>query len=481
MKSLIRNFANLLTLVGLGLMLSLSSMPTVAGTVNFTADTTNRLQGNPEKGFYFHLQPSEFCNSVGTNIRDDLAGFDTKARLMYYDYTPSGSSVATFASAMTCARSIGVKTILAIAYCFSFGCNEGVSLAQAVADIAALKSTLYANRDVIAYCRVSSIGGWGEGATWQGDQNNPVPANVKSAILAAMFDACPPEVMLTHRNAPYIQTIYPSVLTNLKAFRGTQQSRLGTYNDCFMAGPDDSSTFPGASTFVQPNYTQSQASQRTYAAALTEYAPFGFETCPFHQPADYSSSRTNCFDINDGAGNSGGIMNEGPRYHVTYGNRAYDDTFHNQWMTDGCYGQVDGYMGYRIQLDSMVSPSTATRGAALNVPVNLRNTGWARVFSHRLLYVTLKKSGASDIDCKAQPLSTLPSQATKTYSMTASCTIPGGATPGVYNIYIKMPDANASIANRPEYMIQPANAAGSGASFDATARIWNTGQTITIN
>ena len=70
--------------------------------------------------------------------------------------------------------------------------------------------------------------------------------------------------------------------------------------------------------------------------------------------------------------------------------RGYAPAMLNAWKSGGCYSQVSGFMGYRLQLDSATHDTQVARGGTLPMTVNLRNVGWARMFTDRSLVVQLR-------------------------------------------------------------------------------------------
>lgn len=433
---------------------------------------------NPERGFFFHVQAgSESCNGLAQTLRDGGV-MNQKVRLVYYDVNPGSISPTTISKDFACLRSLGLKVVFSQSYCSSFGCSEGVSIDQLESQFAALKPVLEANKDVIAFARAGAIGGWGEWATWQGGD---VPESVKMRVKNALMSAVPKEIMVAFRTPPYIQSLYPSVVNANNAFNGSEQSRMGIENDCFMAGTGDSYTFPGATSDVSPIYTGTPSTQRAYAAAMTEYTPFGFETCDNSSDAKQTGIRNSCYGGTDNAGLAGGIMNEGPRYHVTFGHRAYAEVFPNQWIADGCYPQVVNLMGYRFQLDNITHASTASKGDTVKVAVNLHDVGWARIFSARKLVVTLKnRSTGAEITGTAGDMRLLPSQAKQSSTITTNVNIPSGAVSGTYDVYLSVPDIYSTTASIPAYSVRFANADGNGQSWDGSSARFKTGTAVTV-
>lgn len=458
----------------------------------FTADTAIELQ-NPERGWWWTAGTAgaaEWCTSFLTRVRDGAVQ-NQPVTLFYYPFNPATNTPAQVATDLACVRAAGAKVIVSPEYCGSLGCDEGVTLAQAQAQLQTFKSTFLANRDVIFVMRMGVIGGWGEGATWHGGS---VPANVRETIRDTLLDVTPPEIQIAMRNPPRVQEYAQNVPLNASTaysgavVNGTVPSRIGLFNDCFMAEDGDRHTYAGPGDFggaIDPPYTHSATEQRAFAAANTAFTHFGGETCiGSGAPPD----RLAC---NGGADNStparpSGIMNEGPRYHLSWLDVYYDRRFIDQWQSEGCYADVTNLMGYRLQLDSIAHPLRATPGSNVSFAVSLHNYGWGRVQSARPLALRMKKSGASDVLCSfgAASLRDLPPQSSTPVTLTTRCAISASAPTGTWTVHVEMPDLpmyDATIPGRDaRFKIRPANADVGGQAWNAAAGTFSTGTTIDL-
>ena len=179
-------------------------------------------------------------------------------------------------------------------------------------------------------------------------------------------------------------------------------------------------------------------------------------------------------------------MNEGPRYHLQWGHRGFDARFMDQWIADGCYGQVNNLMGYRLQYDLITHADTMTHGTTVPVYLTMRNYGWGRVLRARQAQVRFVNNAdptnvSKQIVCKFGQLRTLPAQATASTALRALCPIPALATTpaGVYTGYLEIPDMRVPGMAVPAvaYNIRPANVG----TWDSTLRRFSTGTTMTVN
>lgn len=469
-----------------------------AVTATFTADTSSTIP-NPGRGFYILAGNNGLLDSTG-QLASDLAsirdnnGFRLALVSTTIPTTISGANLTTMISNFSVIRSSGMKVILI------FACGQGPdnnfcdpTVSQVQAQTAALQPVMYANRDVIHTVQAGFLGVYGEWAeVGNGNDSKANKRLIKDAVFA-MMDRTEVPVSFT-QVYPMQEDWYSGlpVLSASIAFGNSKQARTGFYNDCFMVNNGDAFTYPGPATVNDFVITSSRASQRSYVAAMTEYAPFGFETCTATISQDLPL-RTGCTDINDDSGNSGGILNEGPRYHANYGNYTYSLRFIGttvngvvqptpNWTSGGCLTTVSNMMGYRFQFDQIVHAATATKGSVATFTVNMRNYGWSRLFDTRVLQVLAIHSNGVDrfTGYSVAQLRACPSQATSSNcQMTVRAAVPAGQLSGTYTIYLQMPSAYSTTQAR-TYTIRPANANSGSQVWDDTNGRLPTGTTIVI-
>ena len=246
---------------------------------------------------------------------------------------------------------------------------------------------------------------------------------------------------------PDLQKWYPSA---------TQQTRAGIHNDCFLAGPSDSGTFDDPSS-------------RPYAKALTNQTAYGGETC---ENAG-TPVRNTCADI----------LREGAEYHLAWLNISYAPTVINKWKADGCFAEVSRSMGYRLQLDAASHASEAAQGQNVAVNIDLRNVGWARIFSARKLVATfINNTTGERFNAAAGNLQTLSPQATASTRQSITVPVPAGATKGSYTLHLSTPDIFAATATDAKFAVRFANAddAAKGQAWVAASGLFNAGTQLTV-
>ena len=421
----------------------------------FTSSTANLP--NPERGFYVWAS-SDFGASIDTGALDTAYANGTRIAYTPIDLSAFRSTAIStpFLKALSARfvtlRQRGFKAVVRFVYDYSAGGNDAPAT-QIASHLQQLAPIITANADAIAFFQAGFIGAWGE---WHSSKHSnsygymtnagvtQAQADANRLILRdALFAAVPPSIPLGFR--------YPGDL--IKWFpTATQQSRAGLHNDCWLAGPTDTGTYDSAA-------------ERTYIATLSTHAAFGGETCDADTPP-----RTSCTDV----------RTEGARYHLAYLNREYFAGFFTAWTNGGCLDEVSRQMGYRLQLDQVRHPERVTRGASLRVFVDLRNTGWAKLFSPCPLVITLQRGNELVTAASTTLLNTLGAQATSSSTIAIDLAIPANATPGTYSVSLSAPDTFTTTATDARFSIRFANADPGAQQWNATAARFATGTSVIV-
>ncbi len=428
------------------------------GTVTFSA--TNANFPNPDRGFYawggrdfvtgFDLASVQAGHAEGMRLA--LANVHLGA---YRNTDLPQAFLSALSAHLSVVRDAGMKVILLFAYDFSDQ-GQDTTAAQITRHLQQLQPVLNAHADVIPFMRAGFIGAWGEwhsskGGNSCGFKSGDTACTTAKANRASVRDALlryvPATTQLSFRYPSDLQTWYP---------KGDGPARVGAHNDCFLAGPTDTGTY-------------TSATQRPYVHALTQRASFGGETCENAE----MPLRKACSDI----------LSEGPRYHLAWLNSAYATTVLSAWKREGCYSQVSGSMGYRLQLDAVTHDATVVAGQVATFLVDLRNVGWARMFTPRKLVLTLRRQAVgATIALEAGDLSTLPAQATVSSRIAIKVPIPKGAQVGAYDVRLSAPDVFASTAADPRFAVRFANADNPALAqaWDPATASWATGSTLWV-
>jgi len=77
--------------------------------------------------------------------------------------------------------------------------------------------------------------------------------------------------------------------------------------------------------------------------------------------------------VNDEYTNCSNTIVEMERFHWTYLNDYYHPDVISDWISEGCYGEIEKRMGYRISLVQEYLPIYALYVSIVNVSITLRN------------------------------------------------------------------------------------------------------------
>ncbi len=390
---------------------------------------SNEEFNNPERGFYRYTDIVEDTN-LNWVYSDGYSLVYSYVRLDDYRNAPIAQGLLdNMDRGLSAARNAGVKVIVRFAY--NFGpypdSEPDASKSRVLEHIGQVAPYLQSNVDVIAAAQAGFIGAWGE---WHTSTNDLLddPQDRKD-IFEALLDAIPASRTVHLRYPPHKDEMYGGPLAENQAFDGSHAARTGHHNDCFLSSDTDVGTYPDG-----------QVEQwKTYLEQDTLYVPIGGETCSVHDRSLCSSA-----------------LAEMERLHWSYLNRDYHTGVIDRWISDGCYDQIKRLMGYRLVLQQARVPDSLRPGGAFVLEVDLENVGWAAPINPRPLEVVLDGTGGSYRAAVAgvDPRWWLPGQ---TVLLRLSVQLPSGVPFGDYRLGLALPDAEASIADRPEYAIRFAN------------------------
>ena len=436
--------------------------PIPASHTRTTLSATDADFANPDRGFYgssgrdFVTRYSAVSVQAAKTAGQSLVL--AKVELNNYRSTDLPDAwLAQLGDSFAKVRATGMKTTLAISYDFTAAGNDATA-AQIKRHLEQLQPVLAAYADVIPFMRAGFIGAWGE---WHSSKagnscgyNSPPSTTCAQAdanriiVRDALLANVPATTQIGFRYPHDLQKWYPSA---------TQQSRAGLHNDCFLAGSNDSGTFDDPSS-------------RPYAKALTDQTAYGGETC---ENAD-TPLRNTCADI----------LKEGADYHLAWLSGEYAPSVLNKWKADGCFTQVSRSMGYRLQLDAVNHPPDAAASQSVNVTIDLRNVGWARIFSARQLVATfVNNATGATFNAAAGNLQNLPPQATASTRQTIVVPIPADAAKGSYSLHLSAPDVHSATRGDARFAVRFANADDSakGQAWNAASSLFKVGTQLTVN
>ncbi len=399
---------------------------------------------NPERGFF---QFTDLTNpwSYGS-IRSDGQTL-VYGRILANNFRTgpfSQSFLNQIQAGFDAARTNGIKVKPRVAY--NDGNPDPADAPKSVIlnHIQQLKPLWEANKDVIYHMDAGFIGMWGE---WHNSSNDLDNNADRTEILTAILDALPEDRMVGIRTPHFKREIFNGSptddtlkITAANAFDGSDLSRVGHLNDCFLASSTDFGTY----TY------QTRQAEIDYIGGESLYSPHGGETCA---ESAFSTG------IN--------AINEMEQLHTDYLNIDYHPDVIQSWVDDGKFDEISKRLGYRFELQTATLPDAVKPSGLLEIEFTIDNVGFGELFNPRNVEITLENNSSGEIF--SAPLQIDPrfwSGGTSNV-VQAVLSVPKDMEEGAYTVGIRMPDYEASISDDVRYSIQFAN----NGVWDATTGI----------
>jgi hypothetical protein len=426
--------------------------------VNYTASAA--IISNPERGFceYSILTvpaSGNFTKLTAASFTPLVTKKQTTILRLYYlkSYLATATLPPAFLtnlqSDFDAIRTAGFKVILRFGYSEYSGTfpppkpyNDAPPKALLLSHINQLKATILANSDVIL---VFESGFWGHyGENYYTDNYGDIstepitPAHIatRKEIIDAMFTCIGPSRKLAVRTPPikaayFNQALPTDTLTLGEAYNGTQKSRIGGFNDCFLAEYTDY-------TFVDTT------TEKPFWAAESRYTIMGGETCIDN------ATYTNCTNA----------QKDMRRFSWTFCNDLYNAAVITRWKSTSpgpeCFTAISNNLGYRLVLQS----ANFSSGTALNVvnySITLKNEGYAAPVNPRKVELVFRSTTTAENFTRT--INTDPRLwfGGSTITLAGTINTPVVLTAGNYDMLIKLSDPEPTLAANIKYNIQVAN------------------------
>jgi hypothetical protein len=441
-------------------------IPPIATTASATFSSTTAEIPNPERGLSKQWQNLSDLTPAWLTAHHDAGYRLVMHRQLLAPYWNVATLPQSFLDALNAGaalhRSTGTKIVMQFSY-DNVGGGPEPTLSTILGHIAQLKPFFTANADVITAVHSGFIGTYGEWAfSTEPSVGNPTPsAATRIAVRDALYAAVPAGIQIGFRSLADLRTWYPTPLTATQAFSSINQARSGVHNDCFLNNNDDAGTYWALG--VSPTgRTPADNIFRAYHQQISPFTTTGGENCGDGQ---FKA----CSDV----------LTDGALYHWRYLRDDWGTIFHDGWKAQGCYPQIKRSLGYRFQLDAISHPTNAASGTSVDFAIDLRNIGWARMFSPRKLVVTLaNKVTGVVIAGSAGDMRFCSSQATYSTRFVVPVAVPSA---GTYDVYVSMPDIWPGTKDKADYAVRFANAddAAKGQAWDAANFRFKMGTTLT--
>ena len=411
---------------------------------------TNEIFLNPERGFLTHQDQKSDSWQLNANwVREKRENEGLSLVLTIYymnefrEQPISESYLNRIRNNMRAIREGGSKVVLRFAYSYDqndYNNGKGdASWEWTEKHLNQLAPIIKENADIIAVWESGFVGVWGE---WYYTNHytfkpadNAQAYEPRKKVLAKELSILPKDRMVSVRYPKaklYTQNIgVGNALTAQTAFSGSDLSRIGFHNDCFLADDDDTGTY---------HHIQEH---RNYVANETQYVVMGGETC---RPASGYSSYAECSNA----------LKDMATYHWSYLNQDYYEGILNLWKNK-CMDDIKRRLGYRFVLTEGKFNDNIKVGGKLQLQLKIKNEGFAAPFNPRDVQIILTKKGTGEKHIFKVNTDPRRWAAGSTTEVGTEITLPKNLTAGEYNVYLNLPDPYKSLSTRPEYSIRLAN------------------------
>lgn len=424
------------------LALCVSTLARDESKKNISYESSSEDFTNPERGFFIAIDPVRNQDTSPLEL-SELRKIRSKnisliRRIYLLSKFRNGVIPPSFLEmiSLDCetARKAGIKLIIRFSYNWVGG-GDDAPRDTILSHIDQLDPILKANYDAIAYMEAGFIGYWGE---WNRSSNGLDNNNEdRKAILFKLLSALPKERMVAIRYPRHKPEAFNNSnnIEYREAFNGSDRSRTGFHNDCFLASIDDKGTYRSTIPIIVD-------AQKKYLNRENRYVVQGGETC---QPSEYDNCPNALKELSRMRWSALNIDNPDAREII------------KKWETQGCLPEIKHNLGYRFRLAKTLIPEKVKVGNSLAIELKIINDGWASPYNPRGLEVILRNRENHKeyyLPVKEDPRSWMPG-ATKIVNIEGG--IPKTMLPGVYEVLLNLPDPTLKLYNRPEYSIRFAN------------------------
>lgn len=358
---------------------------------------------NPERGFVIDVDLVNGRDFGDVRARGYTLGF-ALVRLDPWRFVAlSPDLIDSLSRGLEAARDAGIKVIIRFAYNAEPWGPDAPKWAI-LAHVEQLTPLLRANADVIAVLDAGFIGAWGE---WHSSLYELDNQTDRGDILWAILHALPPTRSALVRSPMYKVSAYGDD-TTAAAFTGSDASRVGHVNSCFLASETDLGT-----------YSEPVERWKSYLARDGLSTPVGGETCGLAPPL------TDCPNS----------LSELRRLHWSFLNALYHPDVIAGWRAQDCFDEIAAHLGYRLELESISYSEHVVPGGRLDLIIRLRNTGYAAPFNPRPVHLL--------VDDTSIPLTDDPRRwAPGAVTIHVQVDLPATLTPGPHRLALSLPDAD---------------------------------------
>ena len=397
---------------------------------------------NPERGYYSHTEAhSTGYSPLNIETLSNLRMNESITQILRVFYLEefrtrpiSDEYLTNIRKDFVTVREAGIKVIIRFAYSQGTSAPYNDATPEVVfTHIGQLAPLLQENADIILTMQAGFVGTWGE--WYYTDHFATAPGNIseedwgnRKKVVEGLLDALPKNRTVQVRTPGYKMIMYDTEtpIDSDIAYSGSDQSRIGHHNDCFVASSSD------FGTYVNPDV------EKPYLETETTFLPMGGETCALAPPYSDCENATS----------------ELERFHWSYLNTDYNQAVLNEWDDQGCLEEVIQRLGYRHRLISASMNQESKPSGRFDLSLSIINEGYANFYNPRTLYVILRNNETleeytleSETDTRRWPIG-------EEHTLQFSAGIPASIANGTYSVFISLPDEYPHLSKNPAYSVR---------------------------
>jgi hypothetical protein len=404
-------------------------------SISYQSTTVEFL--NPERGFMRYTTLTSPGNYAQIRAQGQTLVWGRVVASSFRNQPLSQSFLNSIQNGLNVARANGLKVKFRLAY------NDGwqepdAPKAVILNHIQQLKPLWEQNKDVIFNLDAGFIGSWGEWHNSTNGLDNPVD---RSEILNAILDAVPVDRTVGVRYPHFKREIFggsqqsdAAVITAANAFDGSDLSRVGHLNDCFLSSAND------VGTYVNPGGLWPVSRELSYIGGESRYSIHGGETCSLHA-----------------RNNSVAAIAEMEKLHTDYLNIDYHPGVIQKWKDDGKFDEIQRRLGYRFELRTASLPTEVRPGGLIPLEFTIANVGFGELFNARKVEVTFRNNASGEQQTASLEVDPRFWSGGTTNTVTAYLAVPESLAEGTYSLGLWMPDLEESLRTDVRYSIRFAN------------------------
>lgn len=409
---------------------------------NVSYNPSNEIIVNPERGMFTHREffsnkpdelDLEFLDQERAEGRTLI--FTVYVMPTFRDKEISKPYLNKVMRNLRAIRRAGMKAI--VRFCYTYSEDDkpwDTPWELTKRHIEQLSPVLNEYSDVIAVLEAGFIGVWGEWYYTDNYNFQPEPDQYepRKILLEELLNTMPKDRFVSVRypiaKLHSYGINYTDTISAETAYNGTNFSRVGYHNDCFLASSDDVGTFNDV-----PEYRQ-------FWMWDSRYVPMGGETCGVSEYIEVPNA-----------------LKDFSNYHWSYLNKDYHPDVLQKWEREEFMPEIMKKLGYRFILKNGQFTKAPKAGSDMHIQLDIANEGWAAPFNPRdVELIFIKKKGGNKYMVKLPDDPRLWLSNT-THKVTAEIALPADMSAGEYEIFLNLPDPRPTLHNKAEYSIQLAN------------------------